>query len=89
MCSDFANEMVGETLRYTLNTLASVAPEWTYANTKPERVQRYGKRVSDYWLPKSKVKRTALAEQIGMDGLHLLNAIWTSQALLWLRHLSS
>jgi transposase len=80
-------EMVGETMRYALNTLATAAPEWTYDHTESAWVERYGKRVSDYHLPVSKVQRVALAEQIGMDGLHLLSAIGSSDAPQWLRQL--
>lgn len=80
-------EMVGETMRHALNTLAVVVPEWTHDHTDPAWVERYGKRVSDYHLPTSELQRVALAEEIGMDGLHLLTTIWSSEAPVWLRQL--
>ena len=80
-------EFMGETMRQALNTLAAAVPEWTYEHTDPTWVDRYGKRVSDYHLPTSETQRIAYAEQIGMDGLHLLTAIWSPQALTWLRQL--
>lgn len=65
-------ECVGETLRQALNTLAVVAPEWLRSWVPALWFDRYGQRLQDYRLPKSKEARTALAEQIGADGRDLL-----------------
>jgi transposase len=65
-------ECVGETLRQALNTLAVVAPDWLRSWVPATWFERYGQRLQDYRLPKSKEERTALAEQIGADGRHLL-----------------
>jgi transposase len=65
-------ECVGETLRQALNTLAVVAPAWLRSWVPGVWFDRYGQRLQDYRLPKSKEERTALAEQIGADGCHLL-----------------
>ncbi len=75
---------VGETMRAALNTLAVVAPEWLQKNSLPEWVERYGKRVEDFWLPKSKDKRDEYARQVGIDGNGLLSAIYELDAPEWL-----
>jgi len=38
-------------------------------------LERYSHRVENYRLPKAESQRTALAQQIGADGLHLLQAL--------------
>jgi transposase len=80
-------ELVGETLRHALNILAVAVPEWMLAHSQPEWIDRYGPRVSDYRLPKSKAERAVYVEQVGADGLSLLNAIWSASGLEWLREL--
>src|SRR5919199_6458995 len=62
-------ELVGETLRATLNDLAMVAPEWLRSVARPEWFERYVHRVEDYRLPKSNQAREVYAVQIGMDGV--------------------
>jgi transposase len=73
-------EVVGETLRRVLNQVAEVAPEWLLAQITPEWFTRYGPRFDKYRLPKAKRKRKALAEEIGADGYHLLQAIYAEDA---------
>jgi transposase len=68
-------ECVGETLRHALNTLAVVAPDWLRFWVPATWFDRYGRRVQDYRLPKSKEDRIALGEQIGADGRQLLAAL--------------
>lgn len=68
-------EHVGETVRYALNELSREAPELLSPLIEPEWLERYGKRIEEYRLPKGKEARAALAMQIGHDGLKLLNAI--------------
>jgi transposase len=75
---------VGETMRAALNTLAVVAPDWLQKNSSPKWLERYGKRVEDFWLPKSKDKRDEYARQVGMDGHQLLSAIYESDTPEWL-----
>jgi transposase len=77
-------ELVGETLRSALNILAVVAPEWLQAQVRPDWFERYGVRVEQYRLPKSKKERTALIETIGVDGYQLLAAVYSSSAPCWL-----
>jgi len=68
-------ECVGETLRAALDDLAALAPEWLVKQITPDWFERYSHRVENYRLPKAENQRTALAQQIGTDGLHLLAAL--------------
>lgn len=78
-------EVVGETLRYTLNVLATVAPDWLRAQLKPEWAERYGERVDEYRLPKEKGERQALLKIIGQDGQELLEGIEKAEDQPWLK----
>jgi transposase len=68
-------ELVGETLRATLDDLAAVVPDWVRALAPPVWFERYAHRVEDCRLPKSQEKREALALEIGADGFRLLDAL--------------
>ena len=68
-------ELVGETLRATLDDLAAVVPDWLRAIAPPAWFERYARRIEDYRLPKSREKREALALEIGADGFFLLDAL--------------
>ncbi|OLE46119.1 MAG: hypothetical protein AUI36_22145 [Cyanobacteria bacterium 13_1_40CM_2_61_4] len=68
-------ECVGETLRAVLDDLAALAPDWLVKQISPDWFERYSHRVENYRLPKAESQRTALAQQIGADGLHLLQAL--------------
>ena len=78
-------ERAGETLRHALNSLAIVAPDWLRAQSQPEWIDRYSRRVDDYHLPKGQEARRALAVTIGQDGVTLLNAIAAAGAPVCLR----
>jgi transposase len=78
-------ERVGETLRATLNALATVAPEWLQAWAPAEWYARYGERVENYYLPKSDQARLALAAVIGADGQILLAALERATEHSWWR----
>ena len=80
-------ECVGETLRYALNSLATAAPAWVQAHCPAQWIERYGRRVDDYHLPKKKEDRQAYAEVIGVDGHALLAAIYAPQTPGWLRQI--
>jgi hypothetical protein len=67
-------QIVGETLRHTLNVLASAAPQWLRPQRHAHFPARYGPRFDEYRLPRAKDERQALAEQIGADGRELLLA---------------
>src|ERR1700712_4683 len=68
-------ELMAETLRATLDDLATIVPDWVRAIAQPAWFERYGRRVEDYRLPKSQEKRHALALEIGAEGLVLLQAL--------------
>jgi transposase len=68
-------ERVGETLRATLNELATVAPDWLRALAPPAWYDRYGRLVENYRLPKTEAARQALAATIGADGRQLLDSV--------------
>src|SRR5512135_748518 len=78
-------ETVGETMRATLNVLATVAPEWLRTQASPQWVDRYEKRFEGYRLPKGKAERQQYAEVIGADGFQLLSAIYSETTPSWLR----
>ncbi len=80
-------ELVGETLRHTLNVLAEVAPRWLQAQVPAEWYDRYSRRVEDYRLPPTKAERDHYGEQVGADGYALLKWIDQAQDLPWLRDL--
>ena len=75
-------ELVGETLRATLNLLAEVAPDWLLKQVGRDWFDRYSKPVEEYRLPKGKKIRQNYAETIGRDGMQLLNAIYENEAAL-------
>ncbi len=68
-------EMVGEAVRRVLDDVAQVAPEWLRGRLKSAWLERYGRRVEIYRLPKSQTAQDELAVQIGQDGYELLEAI--------------
>jgi transposase len=73
-------ELVGETLRATLDDLAAVVPAWLRGIARPEWFERYAHRIEDGRLPRSQAKREALALEIGTDGFALLDALDAPEA---------
>src|SRR6266699_4464755 len=73
-------ECVGETLRAALDDLAHLSADWLMQQISSEWFDRYSHRVENYRLPKAETQRTALAQQIGVDGLHLLHVVAQSEA---------
>jgi transposase len=80
-------ECVGETVRTVLNTLAVVAPEWLCAHSRPEWVERYGRRLDDSRLPTGQAERRAYARQVGEDGRAMLAAVDAPESPAWLREI--
>jgi transposase len=78
-------ELVGETMRHALNSLATLAPDWIQALSQPEWVERYARRAEDLRLPKGQPARETLALTIGADGARLLTAAYEPDAPAWLR----
>lgn len=69
-------ESVGETLRATLNSLATVAPDWLSEWVPREWFDRYSRPVEEYRLPKGIAARKEYAETVGQDGMQLLTIIY-------------
>ncbi len=69
-------ELVHETLRHALNELAFQATVWLKQRVTAEWFERYSQRTSSYLLPKKERERQAWAEQVGRDGLSLLEALY-------------
>lgn len=65
-------ETVGETMRYVLDQLAVIAPDWLRAQVPLAWYERYGDRFEQARLPEGNSKREELALQIGQDGRQLL-----------------
>lgn len=80
-------ECIGETLRAALNQLADVAPDWLVQQVGDDWFELYGPRFENYRLPSQKNDRVELAQRIGQDGQHLLKAIDSPTAPVWLRAL--
>jgi transposase len=78
-------ELVGETMRATLNSLAVVAPAWLRALAPTPWYQRYAERMENYRLPDAATEREALGVQIGTDGFELLEAVFAADAPGYLR----
>lgn len=66
---------VAETMRFTLNRLAALLPDWLARQLQPEWAARYGPRAEEYRLPHTKPERAAYAQQVGQDGWWLLERI--------------
>ncbi|HEX9411909.1 MAG TPA: IS1182 family transposase [Ktedonobacterales bacterium] len=73
-------ERVAETLRATLNALATVAPDWLRTQVSPDWYDRYGRRIEAERLPKGQQARRMYAAQVGADGQQLLDAAQTPDA---------
>ncbi|HEV2126601.1 MAG TPA: IS1182 family transposase [Chloroflexota bacterium] len=73
-------ELVGETMRAALNSLAVVAPKWLRTFAPPDWFDRYTARCEEYRLPDAETQRQALGQTIGGDGFHLLQAVYAPDA---------
>jgi len=80
-------EVVGETVRHALDRLAVAAPDWLRVQCRPERDERYARRLEDADLPKGQAAREVYAVLIGGDGHALLAAVYAPDAPTWLREL--
>jgi transposase len=82
-------ECVGETLRAALDDLAALAPDWLVEQITADWFERYSHRVENYRLPKAESQRTALAQQIGADGMHVLHVVAQPEAPAGLKDMAS
>src|SRR5207302_1960505 len=76
-------------LRAALDDLAALAPDWLVEQISPEWLERYSHRVENYRLPKAESQRTALAQQMGADGVQLLHALEQPDAPAELKEVAS
>ncbi len=72
-------ELVGETLRATLDALSDAAPAWVRGHLPTEWGMRYGLLINERRLPKSEAERERWAKQVGADGFALLQLLEDSQ----------
>jgi transposase len=77
-------ECVWEAMRWALNSLAQVVPEWLREQAAADWYERYERRPEGFRLTDK--ERLALLEQIGADGHELLDAIYRIDTF-GLRHL--
>ncbi|GAC1598598.1 MAG: hypothetical protein NVS3B25_24630 [Hymenobacter sp.] len=87
-------ECVGETLRFTLNRLARLLPDWLTSRLPPEWAARYGPRAEEYRLPhttpeREAYEREAYEQQVGQNGWGLLERIAQAEQAAWLWQLSA
>jgi transposase len=68
-------ESVGESMRATLNAIASQDEEWLLARVNPDWFDRYVHRFELARFPKEESKRQRLREQVGADVIELLGII--------------
>jgi transposase len=80
-------EVVGETMRHALESLAVAAPDWLRTQASPAWAERYARRAEDDRLPSGQDAREALARTIGVDDHALLAAIDAPAAPGWLREI--
>jgi transposase len=73
-------ESITETLRAALNAVAEAAPEWLKSWVPVGWFERYAMRAEETRLPKGLMARQAYAEQVGADGHHLLDAVYSPSA---------
>ncbi len=71
---------MGESLRATLNELATVAPDWVLGVVSPDWFDRYVHRFELQRFPKGEQAQERLRRQVGEDSWHLLQAVMDEQA---------
>lgn len=82
-------ENVAEALRTALEAVTAAEPAWLRGWVPPEWFGRYGRRIEEYRLPRSKADRQAFAATVGADGIALLEALDDPATPLALRNLPS
>lgn len=78
-------ELVSETIRHALNSLAVVIPDWLREQVPPEWFDRYGQPISQWSHPTPREDRDALTETVGRDGFRLFEILLQSPDWQWLR----
>jgi transposase len=80
-------EQIGESLRATLNEIATLAPHWLQSWVPVEWYEQYERRIEHERLPKSKKEQQKYAVRVAADGYRLLEAIEQDPAHNWLANL--
>lgn len=81
-------ELVGESVRAALNTLASAAPHWVDEVLEVSGwSDRYAQRIDTWRMPSSQTKKDELALNYAKDGFTLLSVVYASTSPVWLREL--
>ena len=80
-------ELVGETLRATLEELSAVDEDWVSALVTDEWARRYGRPVRYERLPREAKEREQYALTVGEDGMRLFRALLAADAPARLRRL--
>jgi transposase len=78
-------ELVGEALRSVLNAFSTVYPNWVASNVDASWYMKYAKRFESSRMPHTKDEIVASAEDVGRDGIALLETLWSDQAPGYLR----
>lgn len=65
-------ELVGESLRIVLNTIAGLHSQWLQERVDVAWFERYSVPIENHRLPKKESERQAWVEQVGRDGVQLL-----------------
>lgn len=73
-------ELVGETLRYVLNEISKVAPDWLRNVVSDEWYDRYARRFEENYHKLIKRHGLELIAQVGKDGFLLLRAVCDKNA---------
>lgn len=77
-------ETIGETMRFALNEISAMAPEWLQELASPEWYDRYGVRIEEAKLPQKPKEKEAWLAAVSVDGHNLLKSIYTSETHQWL-----
>ncbi len=77
-------ECVTETMRFALNSLAGIVPDWLVGHLQPDWEKRYSPRADDFHLPKNSQQRLLYAQQVGQDGFWLMSCLEAYEQALFL-----
>ena len=78
VCAIACLEQLIEAMHAILEALAAVEPRWLLTHSLPHWYERYNQVVAMQALPTSRAEQLALAQAIGKDASHLLEAIATT-----------
>ena len=75
VCTIACLEQLIEAMHAVLEALAAVEPRWLLTHSLPHWYERYDQMVSMHALPTSRPEQLMLAQAVGKDAAHLLEAI--------------